>query len=60
MLSDKLKELYRITNELESSYPRHKFTIDGHNTGSIGKELVAEHYGLELFAIQLKPTMLFN
>ena len=48
MLSDKIKELYKIANELESSYPGRKFTIDGHLVGSIGEVIVAEHYGLEL------------
>ena len=48
MLSDKIKELYKITNELENSYPGRKFTIDGHLVGSIGEVIVAEHYGLEL------------
>ena len=48
MLSAKIKELYKITNELESSYPGRKFTIDGHLVGSIGEVIVAEHYGLEL------------
>ena len=48
MLSDKIKELYKITNELENSYPGRKFTIDGHLVGSIGEVIVAEHYGLDL------------
>ena len=48
MLSDKIKELYRITNDLERSYPGRKFTIDGHLVGSIGEVIVAEHYGLTL------------
>ena len=48
MLADKIKELYRITNELESRYPGRKFTIDGHLVGSIGEVIVAEHYGLTL------------
>ena len=48
MLIDKIKELYKITNELESSYPGRKFTIDGHLVGSIGEVIVAEHYGLKL------------
>ena len=48
MLSDKIKELYKITNELEHSYPGRKFTIDGHLVGSIGEVIVAEHYGLDL------------
>ena len=41
MLSDKIKELYKITNEPESSYPGRKFTIDGHLVGSIGEVIVA-------------------
>lgn len=48
MLADKIKALYRITNELESNYPGRKFTIDGHLVGSIGEVIVAEYYGLTL------------
>ena len=48
MLSDKIKELYKITSELDHSYPGRKFTIDGHLVGSIGEVIVAEHYGLDL------------
>lgn len=48
MLVDKIKELYKITNELERCYPGRKFTIDGHLAGSIGEVIVAEHYGLDL------------
>ena len=42
MLSEKIKELYRITAELERRYPGRKFTIDGHLVGSIGEVIVAE------------------
>lgn len=48
MLSDKIKELYRITAELERRYPGRKFTIDGHLVGSIGEVIVAGRYGLTL------------
>ncbi len=48
MLSDTIKELYKITNELERTYPGRKFTVDGHLVGSIGEVIVAEHYGLSL------------
>ena len=48
MLSNKIKELYKITNELEKEYPGRKFTIDGHLVASIGEVIVAEHYGLTL------------
>ena len=47
-LSNKIKELYKITNELEKEYPGRKFTVDGHLVGSIGEVIVAEHYGLTL------------
>ena len=48
MLSDRIKELYAITSELEKRYPGRKFTLDGHLVGSIGEVIVAEHYGLKL------------
>ena len=48
MLSNKIKELYKITNELERAYPGRKFTIEGHLVGSIGEVVVAERYGLKL------------
>lgn len=48
MISDRIKALYAITNELEAKYPGRKFTPDGHLVGSIGEILVAEHYGLTL------------
>ena len=48
MLSDKIKQLYKITNELEQTYPGRKFTVDGHLVGRIGEVIVAEHYGLSL------------
>ena len=48
MLSDKIKELYKITSELERTYPGRKFTVEGHLVGSIGEVIVAEHYGLSL------------
>jgi hypothetical protein len=48
LLSDKIKELYKITNDLETRYPGRKFTPDGHLVGSIGEVLVAEHYDLTL------------
>jgi len=54
MLSDKIKELFKITNELETEYPGRKFTIDGHLVGSIGEVIVAEAYGLELLAVGAK------
>lgn len=54
MLFDKIKELYKITNELERTYPGRKFTVDGHLVGSIGEVIVAEHYGLKLLPNSIK------
>lgn len=53
-LSNKIKELYKITNELEEEYPGRKFTVDGHLVGSIGEVIVAEHYGLTLLPSSTK------
>ncbi len=47
-IAEKIRELYKITNELEMAFPGSKFTPDGHMVGSIGEVLVAEKYGLEL------------
>jgi hypothetical protein len=48
IISKKIKELFAITNELESLYPGRKFTIDGHTIGSIGEVLAAEKLKLDL------------
>lgn len=50
MLLQKIKELYKITRELEIEYPGRKFTPDGHLVGSIGEVIVAEAYGLDLLS----------
>lgn len=47
-VADKIRQLYKITGELEKEFPGSKFTPDGHMIGSIGEVLVADHYGLEL------------
>ena len=47
-LSQKIRELYRITKELEEQFPGRKFTPDGHFVGSIGEVLAAGYYGLAL------------
>jgi hypothetical protein len=43
-----VSDLYRIVKELETLFPKRKFTPDGHLVGSIGEVLVAYEYGLEL------------
>ena len=48
MLEEKIRELYRITAELEEKYPGRRFTPDGHMVGSIGEVYAAEKYGLSL------------
>ena len=37
MLEEKIRELYRITAELEKKYPGRCFTPDGYLVGSIGE-----------------------
>lgn len=49
MVAQKIKMLYRITQELEALFPGRHYTPDGHMIGSIGEALAASYYGLELF-----------
>ena len=51
MLEEKIRELYRITTELEEKYPGRYFTPDGHLVGSIGEVYAAEKYGLTLLEV---------
>ena len=44
----RIRELFRISSELEDTFPDRKFTLDGHLVGSIGEVLAAYHYALEL------------
>lgn len=37
MLEEIIRELYKITAELEEKYPGRRFTPDGHLIGSIGE-----------------------
>lgn len=48
-IAKKIREIYKITNELEEMYPGRYFTPDGHIIGSIGEVIAAEEYDLELF-----------
>lgn len=48
-IAKKIREIYRIANELEEMYPGRHFTPDGHMIGSIGEVIAAEEYDLELF-----------
>ena len=47
-LSEKIRALYAIVNDLETAYPGRHFTLDGHLIGSIGEVVAAEAFGLEL------------
>lgn len=48
-IAKKIREIYKIANELEEMYPGRHFTPDGHMIGSIGEVIAAEEYDLELF-----------
>jgi len=48
-LSEVIRELYGLVNELENAYPGRHFTPDGHLVGSLGEVYAAEKYGIELF-----------
>ena len=45
----KIREIYKIANELEEMYPGRHFTPDGHMIGSIGEVIATDEYDLELF-----------
>ena len=47
-LSEKIRALYAIVNDLETAYPGRRFTLDGHMIGSIGEVIAAEAFGLNL------------
>ena len=44
----RIREMFRISSELEETFPGRKFTLDGHLVGSIGEVLAAYHYALDL------------
>lgn len=48
MVEEKIRELYRIVDELESFYPEKHFTLDGILLGNLGEVYAAEKYGLTL------------
>ena len=48
MLEEIIRELYKITAELEEKYSGRRFTPDGPLIGSIGEVYAAEEYGLTL------------
>ena len=47
-LSEKIRALYAIVNDLETAYPGRRFTLDGHMIGSIGEVIATEAFGLNL------------
>lgn len=47
-VTEKIKELYRIAEELEHLFPGRHYTPDGHMIGSIGEALAAYFYDLTL------------
>lgn len=49
LVAEKIKMLYRISQELEDLFPGRHYTPDGHMIGSIGEALAACCYDLKLF-----------
>lgn len=47
-IKQRIKELFRISTELEQAFPGRKFTLDGHLISSIGEVIAAYHYNLDL------------
>ena len=50
-LREQIRQLFKISTDLELAFPGRKFTLDGHLVGSIGEVIAAYHYDLELMAI---------
>jgi hypothetical protein len=44
-----LKQLLQVVGELQSTYPKKKFTLDGRLVGDLGEALVEDAYDVELF-----------
>lgn len=47
-IREKIQQIYKIAQEIESAYPGRHFTPDGHMVGSMGEVVAAERYGLSL------------
>lgn len=54
MVSEQIRAIYKISNELEKMFPGRHFTPDGHMVGSIGEVLVADKYRLNLLDASAK------
>ena len=44
-----VKEMLQIVENLQKSYPKKKFTLDGRLVGDLGEILVEENYDVELY-----------
>jgi len=44
-----VKDMLKIVEELQETYPKKKFTLDGRLVGDLGEILVEEDYDLELY-----------
>lgn len=49
-IQEKIQQIYKIVQEIETAYPGRHFTPDGHMIGSMGEVVAAEKYGLSLLA----------
>ncbi|MBA7644682.1 hypothetical protein ES703_52427 [subsurface metagenome] len=47
-ISDAVKQLLQIVKQLQSKYPKKKFTLDGRLVGDIGEVLVEDAYDVKL------------
>ncbi|HEX9224408.1 MAG TPA: hypothetical protein VF860_13860 [Candidatus Acidoferrales bacterium] len=48
-ISEVVRKLLEIVNQLQQAYPKKKFTLDGRLVGDIGEVLVEASYDLKLF-----------
>ena len=48
-IQDAVKDLLRIVTQLQATYPKKRFTLDGRLTGDLGETLVEGAYDVEIF-----------
>jgi len=49
MIKQKIKELFRIVEELKDAYPHKEFTLDGRLVGDLGEIIAEENYQIKLY-----------
>ncbi|MAM66381.1 MAG: hypothetical protein CL702_08370, partial [Chloroflexi bacterium] len=48
-IQDAVKDLLRIVAQLQATYPKKRFTLDGRLIGDLGETLVEGAYDVEIF-----------